>query len=426
MMNISQHPAILENAQRVVQEDFRSRWERLYRHPTQTYTLERCKKMIADNQKEIFSEERINWIKAIGLHSSQTAVEIATLLFEWYFANQETERADVLRIWQKLLEQDEESSRMTRETAILLRQIGILQVSRGYFDEAEEYLLRSTEISERIQDRILVGNNHYELGLIYRNAGNYKRAWDSFVTAAEISKETGNLKALIYSQGQLANVLAVQGNFTEAIHILNKSMMVWNQFSDVSDRNMSHTTLHTLGSVYIQNGQPLKAIDVLEKSLFLKRSTNERFDLIVRTSTMLAEAFISLGQFDQAKSYLKESDVDSCAKMGSYLYAAAAFKTLSHLHFTQHDFYQAQRLANRALDSAKQSNNPLVKFEVLLWISSASFRHMRLLDLLAQVPLLLNTLFKMRLSPEQFIKLAIKRLIHPFYILHLYVGNTIM
>ncbi len=393
-----------------VQSDVRKRWEKLRLHPTQTYTLERCKQLIADDEKEIFKEERINWIKAIGLHSSQAAIEIATLLFEWYFANEETERIDVLRIWQQLLKQAGDSLGATREAAIILRQISIIQVSRGNFDDAREYLLRSTAIGEKIQDQILIGNNYYELGLIYRNAGRYKQALDSFINATKLSKETGNTKALLYSEGQRANLLAVQGNFTEAIHILKESIEAWQQFSDINDRNMAHTTLHTLGNIYLQNGEPAKAVAVLQESLFLKERGKERFDLIVRTRTILAEAYLRQGQFEMAKHYLIEADVESCAKMGSYLYAATAFKTLSQIYFLQQNFPQSQRLANRALDVAKQSNNPLITFDVLLWIFSAKWRQKHLLQMVALIPILLKTLLKIRVSPHQFLKLALRRL----------------
>lgn len=412
-------PDTLDNLEQIVQADLRARWERLRLHPTQTYTLERCKILIAENQKETFQKERANWIKAISLHTSQTAVEIATLLFEWYFANQETERADVLRIWKKLLERSGESQGMPRETAILLRQIGILQVSRGYLNDAEKYLRQSTQISEQVQDQILVGNNYYELGLIYRNAGKYKPAWDAFITAVESSKKTGNLKAQIYAQGQLANILAVQGDFDKAINILKETLNLWKKFPESGDRDMSHTTLHTLGSIYIQNGQPLDAIEVLKQSLYLKQKLKERFDLLVRTDTMLAEAFISLGQFDQAQNCLAEADVESCAKMGSYLYAATSFKTLSQLHFAQNNFHQAQRFANRALDVARQSNNPLVEFDVLLWIFSADWQRRRLLNILPRVFVLITVLFRMRLSPRQFFQLSFKRLKRFFDIMRL-------
>jgi tetratricopeptide (TPR) repeat protein len=398
------------NSSRIVQVDIQSRWKKLRLLPTKTHTLERCRTLVKNKEYETFREERINWMRAIHLHSPQTAIEIAELLFEWYFADPDIERAEVLTVWQKLLQSVDGSYALTKSSASLWRQMGILQGSRGYLEEAELHLRKALELSVQLQNLLMIGNSYYELGLIYRNTGDYQRAREAFNNSMANSAEAGNLKALIYAKGQLANVLAVEGDLNSAINLLEECLETWEQFLDPAERNMAHTTLHTLGRTYVENGQYVEAVDALKKSLALKAVVTERFDTVLRTRALLAEAFCNLGQPAQARNYLGEADIERCVKMGSYLYAASAFKTLSQIFFLEKNFLQAERMANRALDSANQSNNPHTQFDILLWIFSSNFRRMRLLAIVRHIHVFLNALFNMHLSPWQFARLVFRRL----------------
>jgi tetratricopeptide (TPR) repeat protein len=400
-----------------VRDDIRSRLEKFRLHPTKIYTLQRCKNLLKYNEQEVFREEHINWIKAIDLHPASISIEIAILLFEWYFASRETTRAGLVPIWQKLLRRATASLTTPKEVASLWRQAGILEVSKGNFEEAKRYFRNSSDFSAQIDDKATKASNDFELGVIYRNQGDYESAWASFTTATQLSKQSGSLKTLIYSQGQLANILAVQGNFTDALNILKESMEIWEQLSDPIERNMRHTTLHTLGQTYIRNGQFVEAIDVLTESLRLKSLVKERFDSTLRTQTLLAEAFMNVGKFEQAQESITESDIESCVTMGSSLYAASAFKVLSQMHFLQRNFLQSERFANRALEVANQSKNHLTQFEVLLWILLKDLRLLRLHKVIYQIHQFLSTLLKMRLTLRQFFKLTLTRLSLSFLLL---------
>jgi tetratricopeptide (TPR) repeat protein len=378
---------------------------------TQAFTVEECQYLVANNDKTIFREDRANWLKAIQQHKSNDGAKIATQLFEFYFADEDAERSFLLTVWDKLASSSVSANVDLGIVAMLWRQMGILETSQGHFDKAQVYFQKAIRHFLEIDDKTMLGNDHFELGLVFRNLGDYHNAWQTFEKSIEYARQAGNHKTVIYSQGQLANLLAIQSRFSEAIDILKASLEEWEKFPLESDRLMRHTSLHTLGRTYLQNGQFQEAKSSLQESLKLKEIVNERFDAIMRTRATLAEACLNLGEFDVAEKYLREADVDKLAHMGSYLYAAAAFKTLSQLSYAKKNFIEFERFANRAIDISEQSSNPLTQFEVLLWVLPAFLRRGKLIKFIMLVPPFINAFLQLRLSPLEIIKLAIKRLV---------------
>ena len=373
----------------------------------QLLSLEECLTWVQEKDRAGFQEDRSNWLAAIKQHDISTSIEIAIQLFEFYLADDEIERTRLMEIWQKLAER---ANAKSRSLAILLHQLGILETSQGNLPGGQEYLLKSIRLQEQLGDVLMLGNDYYELGLVYRNRGNYQDAWDAFNKSIRYARETENLKTVIYSQGQLANILALQSHFVEALEILRQSMEIWNQFPTEADRDLRHTTLHTLGRIYIQNGQFRDAKEVLLESLDLKEKVQERFDATLRTRAMLAEACLNLGEFEDAECCLTEEMTDRAEKIGSYLYAASAFKVLSQLKFVRRDFVEAKRLANRAMTSAQSSNTPLTKFEVALWLLALYAQRFDVPGLARVFPYFFQAFLGLRLSPLEILKLAFKRL----------------
>jgi tetratricopeptide (TPR) repeat protein len=377
---------------------------------TQAFTLQECRELVAQNDKQAFRADRINWLRAIQQHPLADGVEIATQLFEFYFVNEDTERSKLMKVWENLANKAQNPTVDQLNLSMLWRQMGILETGQGHFERAQELFEKAIQIVQKIGNTSRLGDDHFELGLVYRNLGDYQNAWRTFEKSVAYAREAGNTKTVIYSQGQLANLLAVQSRFSEAIEILKSSLQEWGKFPLEADRNMSHTSLHTLGRTYVQNGQYQEAKEALKESLYLKELINERFDATQRTRATLAEACINLGEFQEAGQYLQEDDVEKLTRMGSYLYAASSFKALSQLNFAQGNYQESRRLADRALDVADQSNNPLTQFEVLLWILPTRLRRFDIPGFISLLPRFGRAFFRLRLSPLEFIKLVLKRL----------------
>lgn len=398
--------------------DIAKRIQKFSQIRTKSYPLEECLALVELNDKNVFKEDKNNLLEAFIQHEPKIGIEAATQLFEFYYADDSVGRSKLMGIWKKFADKAEAGS---SQLAILWRQLGMLENSQGNLESALDYFSRSIAIQEALNDKLMLGMDYYELGLVYRNLGDYKLSWDTFKRAEQFSQETGNLKVVIYSQGQLANILSVQSRFNEAVDLLLNSLKIWEQFPAQADRDMRHTTLHTLGRTYLQIGEFQKAKEVLIESLRLKGNVQERFDVTLRTRAILAEACINLGEYEEAGFYLSEEIIDKGETIGSYLYSASAYKTLSQLSLAQGKKAEAKRLAKRALAVAEMSNNQLTEFEVVLWLLLLDLRLYNLVGLFKWTLRLIRGLLKLRLSPFEIVKLIFRRI---FVILKIVVGQS--
>jgi tetratricopeptide (TPR) repeat protein len=291
---------------------------------------------------------------------------------------------------------------------LLWRQLGILEASTGEFSLAIEHFQNSSKIGEKLGDNIIIGDNYFEVGLILRNQGEYVQAWESFINAENSVRAINHYKTMVYSQGQRANLLAVWGRFDDAIDLLKQSLSLWEKFDVMEDRNMRHTTLHTLGRIYLQTDRVKDAKEVLLESLKLKEASGERYDSTMRTRSLLADACIALGNYSEAKEHISEASIETSIRIGSYLYAAESLRTLSRIYCFENDYIQSERLAKRSLEIAQIANNPLTQIETIIWIIQLSFLQKNFLVLFSILIPLIKAINSLKLTPVQFRNLFIQ------------------
>ena len=383
---------------------------------TSVFTVDRCKKMLIKvltvdmvQDLESFHKDRGDWLKAIRLHHIFDGIKIATLLFDTYMGEIGIQRIKLIKIWEQLIAKAQSENIQDRNVSLLWRQLGILNSKVGKFGEATKCLRKSSQIAENFSERIILGDNYYEMGVILRNQGKYDQAWESFINAEKYTEMLHHYKTIIYSQGQRANILAIKGRFSEAIELLQKSLDLWNKFQDSKDNQMRHTTLHTLGRLYYQSGMLEEAKDTLKQSLNIKEQMGEGYDAILGTRALLAEVLIDLGNYKDATKYLSEDIIEISITNGGYLYAANALRILSKIKFIENDLLEAERLAKRSISNAKLINNPITKIDSLFWIWKVSFYNKRYKEIFATLNIFLQAFMQLKLSPKRCIELFFER-----------------
>lgn len=376
------------------------------------YTVDECKKTLkrvltVDIVKDVisFRRDRYNWLRAVQTHPTVTGSEIAILLFDSYFGDNDIERLQMAKIWKKILQKSESEKINNKNLALLWRQLGILEASIGEFNAAIEHFEKSSVIGQKLGDNIVVGDNYFEVGLILRNQGKYVQAWDSFINAENSALSINHYKTIVYSQGQRANLLAIQGKFDSAIDLLNESLSLWEKFETDEDKNMKHTTLHTLGRIYLQIGRAEEAKKALLESLKLKEISEERFDATIRTRSLLTDACIIMGEYSEAKEYISEEIIETSIRIGSYLYAAESLRTLSHIFYLEKDFQKSERIARRSLEIAQIANNPFIQLDSIIWILQFSYLQKKIFLMLSVLLPLISVIFRFRLNFKQIYNL---------------------
>jgi len=128
-------------------------------------------------------------------------------------------------------------------------------------------------------NEILLKNKGYHgavlgnLGIMYRNLGEPRKAIGYYEKALEIAKETRNGHDVSAVFGNLGLAYSDLGELRKAIEYYEQALRI---VREIGDRSGEGTWLGNLGSVYLFLGKPRKAIECSEQAFNVARETENR------------------------------------------------------------------------------------------------------------------------------------------------------
>ena len=90
-------------------------------------------------------------------------------------------------------------------------------MGKGDLDRAEQYHMMNIELAPEINDLEGVGNSYNNLGNIYNERGEYKRAMMSYTEAAKINSKLGNIRNAGINNANIGLIHQKLENYNEAI-----------------------------------------------------------------------------------------------------------------------------------------------------------------------------------------------------------------
>jgi len=351
--------------------------------------------------------DKSNWIKVLRESPWEDAAHIATLLFEYFQARGDWE---IIRaMWNRLAEARVIGEPEAKLKVVLLHQLGILLTDLAESDEARHRLDEALALAQTMRLRERESSILYELGVYYRNQGQYKKAENLLERALQLANETGDIMKAQFIIGQLANLQAVRGNLDQAVKTLEASLQEWQRLENEADRMMSHTTLHALGRILIQQHRYEEAEGVLTKSLAYKQRVEARADSIARTQSLLAEVYVGSGRYQVAEEMLVEC-IQTSKEIGDYLYLAVSQKTLAFLRFKQRRYREAEVLLTQASGIALRSENPPIRIEVAVWRILMGMLVLRFMSVWYGIRELVEAIKDLNISPIAILRLIMLRI----------------
>ena len=169
----------------------------------------------------------------------------------------------------------------------------------GNFNQSIIHLEDALTISLEMKDSLYIANAYMNLGLLYGENKEYKKALEDFQKSREINEvlqRQESLEALYLNMGL---VFAKLNNNKDAIAYYEKCLELATQFDDKEDRAI---VLSNLSQIYIKEGDYAKSIYYGEQSLELSQSLQLK-DKVKDAAENLAEANGKLGNFEKAFSY---------------------------------------------------------------------------------------------------------------------------
>lgn len=136
-------------------------------------------------------------------------------------------------------------------------------------------------------------------GLVAETQGAYEVAYEAFVTALEIARQTGNNRGVADMNRSLQRLLARQGKLAESTHYAEQAITHYEQ---MGDRFAQESVRSNLAVAFVQAGKFAEAIRVGEQSLAFFEAAGMTHYAAAGMATV-AEAYYELGDFASAEAY---------------------------------------------------------------------------------------------------------------------------
>jgi transcriptional regulator with AAA-type ATPase domain/tetratricopeptide (TPR) repeat protein len=215
---------------------------------------------------------------------------------------------------------------------------------------------RALAIAGELANRTLEARATYQLGLVYRQLGDYPRAISALQSVVDalqgepLYERFGEPSVLsVHARAWLAMALADVGRAGDGIALAEDAVRIATDARNAFSRTTSHLSL---GTVLVRAGKLDEGLRVLERSVALCRDGNFLL-LLPHTASMLGAALAQAGRLDEALPLL-ELAVETAAAKGLIGGASLYLVRLGHGVLRAKRGAEACELARRALDTARQ------------------------------------------------------------------------
>ena len=152
---------------------------------------------------------------------------------------------------------------------------GVVFLALADYPKALKYFLEAMDQTEN-GDHWERGNISNNLGLVYKNLGEYEQA-DSVYQEAVVEYDLdGNLQAMANSLGNLAAVKQIQGDLDLAEKLVLQALEINRQ---IGNQRRIASDFSTLSSIYSESDQSAKSSKYLDSAILLYRAAGETLNL---------------------------------------------------------------------------------------------------------------------------------------------------
>jgi tetratricopeptide (TPR) repeat protein len=226
----------------------------------------------------------------------------------------------------------------------------------GDCDGALEAGRRAHAIGADLESHTLQVRARYQLGLVYRQRGEYSRAIEALASVVDalrgelLYERFGEPSVLsVHARAWLALTLADVGRFSDGLALAEEAVQIASDSRNAFSQTTAH---HSLGGVHARRGDLDRALPPLERSVALCRDGNFRL-LLPPTASALGAALTQAERVEEALPLLElavEVAVGQGLIGGSSLYQVR----LGHALLLAKRGVEARELAHRALDAARK------------------------------------------------------------------------
>jgi len=159
------------------------------------------------------------------------------------------------------------------------------------------------KIQEQIQDSILLPEAYNNLGSLYHDIRNYKKAEYFYNKSLRLCEKYNNHRCVAMSLTNLGQILSDRNELDSALTFLNRSLKV----RELSKESYGiGITYNLFGEVYFRKNEYNKAVKYFNKSLLLERKHNDNKG-VAASLIYLGNVYVKKQDFVQARKTGKEA-----------------------------------------------------------------------------------------------------------------------
>jgi len=214
-----------------------------------------------------------------------------------------------------------------------------------------EYANTALEISKRInflQGEAVAYNN---LGVYYKQKGDYDKALQYFKQSFNLNDSLNNKEGIGKSLSNIGNIYSINEDFERALDYYIDAKQI---FDELADNPRLLRILNNIGNIYLDQGQELEAENYYRQVLSIYENNPERSTLFDPYSN-IGKIYFNRQQYDSALFYFNKSLKKEEASDNKFGISGALVK-IARLHNARGSHLAAKSAALDAVDVANAIN----------------------------------------------------------------------
>lgn len=228
--------------------------------------------------------------------------------------------------------------------ATFFNDIGVIYRNLGDYSIAVEYLQRALAIRERHNDRAGMGQTLHNLAVVDRLRGDYAAALSALQRALAIVREREDFQGKAFVLNSLGETYRGLGQYRQAIAQFEQALAIARQH-DIP--LLEAAILSNLGASYDDIGNERRAIDFYRQGLQRSRAIGDRQG-VAQTLINLGVAYERSRDYQKARQFYRQG-LEAVRAIGDTSAEAQALNNLGSIFRQQGNYPQALEYYNRAL-----------------------------------------------------------------------------
>ena len=227
--------------------------------------------------------------------------------------------------------------------AIILGNLGIIEIAQGNLDEAEQMLKRSLEVSEKLRRLDGMANAYGNLGIIYSERGDLDKSEEMLTNSLEIEEKLGRLESIANAYGNLGVIYLKRGDLDKAEQMHTKALKIDEELGRLEG---VATDYGNLGLIYGNRGDLAKAEQMHTKALKINEKLG-RLDGVASGCGNLGVIYDIRGDLVKAEQMFTKS-LEINEKLGRLEGMASQYGNLGITYLKRSDLDKAEQMLKKS------------------------------------------------------------------------------